>query len=97
MINFITILHVIFATFIISLILIQHGKGADAGAAFGNGASASVFGAKGSGSFLTRLTTIFALFFAITSLSLTIIATKGNKSTIAQEISLSENRTTDLK
>lgn len=51
---------------LIVLVLIQHGKGADAGAAFGSGASSTVFGSKGSGSFLSKTTAIIAtLFFAV--------------------------------
>ena len=55
---------------LIVLILMQHGKGADAGAAFGSGASATVFGAKGSGSFMSRATTILAILFFIVCMSL---------------------------
>ena len=62
--------HVVIAALMIGLILIQHGKGADAGAAFGSGASGTVFGAKGSGSFLSRSTAILAALFFSTSLAL---------------------------
>jgi len=55
---------------VIGLVLIQHGKGADAGAAFGSGASGTVFGARGSGSFLTRMTTVAVALFFATSLVL---------------------------
>ncbi|MCP4390755.1 MAG: preprotein translocase subunit SecG [Gammaproteobacteria bacterium] len=55
---------------LIALILMQHGKGADAGAAFGSGASATVFGARGSGNFLSKATTILAILFFIVCLSL---------------------------
>ena len=55
---------------LIVLILMQHGKGADAGAAFGSGASATVFGAKGSGSFMSRATTALAILFFIVCMSL---------------------------
>jgi preprotein translocase subunit SecG len=72
-------IHLILAIGIIGLVLIQHGKGADAGAAFGSGASGTVFGSAGSGSFLTRLTTTLACCFAVTSVSLTLIASKGPK------------------
>ncbi len=64
------VLHVLVAVALIGIILIQHGKGADAGAAFGSGASATVFGARGSGSFLTRTTTILAVVFLANSLFL---------------------------
>lgn len=72
--------HLILAVALIGLVLIQHGKGADAGAAFGSGASGTVFGSQGSGNFLTRLTTGIAFLFAITSISLTILATKAPRS-----------------
>ncbi|ORU92814.1 MAG: preprotein translocase subunit SecG [Cycloclasticus sp. symbiont of Poecilosclerida sp. N] len=62
--------HVIIAALMIGLILVQHGKGAEAGAAFGSGASGTVFGSKGSGSFLTRSTAILATLFFATSLTL---------------------------
>jgi len=68
------VFHVALAIGVIGLVLIQHGKGADAGAAFGSGASATVFGAKGSASFLTRLTTILAALFFLTSLFLFYLA-----------------------
>ncbi len=59
---------------LIALVLLQHGKGADAGAAFGSGASATVFGAKGSGNFLTKATSIIAALFFATCLSLAYLA-----------------------
>lgn len=71
---FLTVLHLLLALGLIGLILIQHGKGADAGAAFGSGASATVFGARGSGSFLTRLTAIMATVFFLTSMALAYFA-----------------------
>ena len=63
-------IHVIIAVVLIGLILVQHGKGADAGAAFGSGASSTVFGSQGSASFLTRLTAGLATAFFVTSLVL---------------------------
>ncbi len=68
------VIHVILAVAVIGLVLMQHGKGADAGAAFGSGASATVFGAKGSASFLTRATTMLAAAFFATSLFLFYLA-----------------------
>jgi preprotein translocase subunit SecG len=68
------IIHVLLATSLIVLVLIQHGKGADAGAAFGSGASATVFGSRGSASFLTRATAVLAALFFVTSLSLAYLA-----------------------
>ena len=67
-------IHVIVAIVIVGLVLLQKGKGADAGASFGAGASQTVFGASGSGNFLVKATTIAATIFFITSLSLAIFA-----------------------
>lgn len=69
--------HVLIAACMIGLILIQHGKGADAGAAFGSGSSGTVFGSKGSSSFLTRSTAILAASFFVTSLVLAYLG--GNR------------------
>lgn len=68
------VIHVLLALTVIGLVLLQHGKGADAGAAFGSGASATVFGARGTGSFLTRMTTLCAALFFVTSLGLAVMA-----------------------
>lgn len=74
MVTALHIIHIVIAIGIISLVLMQQGKGADAGAAFGAGAaggvSGTVFGAKGSGNFLSRTTAILATLFFLTSLSL---------------------------
>lgn len=68
------VIHVLSALAIIGLILLQQGKGAAAGASFGAGASQTVFGSEGSGSFFTRATAIFAVVFFCTSFGLAIIA-----------------------
>lgn len=79
MYQFILLIHVFAAVFIIALVLVQQGKGAALGAAFGSGASQTVFGSRGSGSFLFRLTMgLIALFF-VTSLCLNYIATHAYK------------------
>lgn len=70
----IVVVHVIVAVAIVGLVLLQQGKGADAGASFGSGSSQTVFGASGSGNFLVRATTIAATIFFATSLSLAIFA-----------------------
>lgn len=62
--------HILVGLAIIGLVLIQHGKGADMGAAFGSGASGSLFGATGSANFLSRSTAVLAAIFFLTSLSL---------------------------
>ncbi len=73
------VVHVLAAAALIALILIQQGKGADAGAAFGSGASATVFGSRGSASFLTRSTGILAFVFFVTSLTLAYLAGQVEK------------------
>lgn len=68
------IVHVIAAIAIIGLVLLQQGKGAETGAAFGSGASQTVFGSGGSGNFLTRTTSLAAVVFFATSLILAVFA-----------------------
>ena len=70
MFTFLIIIQVLIAAGLVGLVLVQHGKGADMGAAFGSGASGTVFGSQGSGSFLTKATTILAVFFFLNSLLL---------------------------
>ena len=65
------ILHVLTALCVIGLVLLQHGKGADMGAAFGSGSAGSLFGASGSANFLSRSTAVLAAVFFLTSLGLT--------------------------
>lgn len=72
--TFVLVVHILLAILMIVLILVQHGKGADAGASFGGGGAATVFGASGSGNFLTRLTGILTALFFITSLTLAVFA-----------------------
>ncbi len=64
------VLHVVAAVVLIGLVLIQHGKGADMGAAFGTGSAGSLFGSGGSANFLSRSTAVAASVFFVTSLSL---------------------------
>lgn len=72
--------HVIIALTIIVLVMLQQGKGADMGAAFGSGSSGSLFGASGSANFLSRATAVAATIFFITSLSLAYFSGSGVKS-----------------
>ena len=67
----VTVVHVISALGVIGLVLLQHGKGADMGAAFGGGSSGSLFCASGSANFLSRITAVLATIFFLTSLGLT--------------------------
>jgi preprotein translocase subunit SecG len=74
----IVVAHIVVAVALIGLILVQQGKGADAGAAFGSGASATMFGSRGSASFLSRTTAILATVFFLTSLILAYFATQSS-------------------
>jgi len=74
LLTLVLIVHVVAALGIIGLVLLQHGKGADVGAAFGSGASGSLFGASGSANFLSRTTAILAAVFFVSSLALAYIA-----------------------
>ena len=79
--------HVLVAAALIGFVLLQHGKGADMGAAFGSGASGSLFGAAGSANFLSRTTAILATVFFLTSLGLTYYsATRAPKELMKQGV-----------
>ncbi|MBI5918364.1 MAG: preprotein translocase subunit SecG [Nitrosomonadales bacterium] len=69
--SLIWVVHVLTAIILIGLVLVQHGKGADMGAAFGSGSAGSLFGSTGSANFLSRSTAVAATIFFITSLALT--------------------------
>ena len=73
----ITVIHVLVAVAIICLVLVQHGKGADAGAAFGSGASGTVFGAAGKSNFLAKLTKWMVVVFFVTSFSMMVLYGKA--------------------
>jgi preprotein translocase subunit SecG len=73
------IIHTLIALGIIALVLLQRGKGADAGAAFGAGASGTVFGARGSGSFFSRATAVLATAFFASSLTLAYLSSQRSE------------------
>jgi len=77
------VVHILVSLGLIGLVMIQQGKGAEAGASFGSGASQTVFGSQGSGSFLTKFTKYLAIIFFVTSISLAVIAKQ--KSEIAAD------------
>ena len=77
--NIVWVVHVITAVVLVGLVLIQHGKGADMGAAFGSGSAGSLFGSSGSANFLSRSTAVAATVFFITSLSLTYLYSRPGK------------------
>lgn len=76
LVSILIVVHVLIAIVICVFILLQHGKGADMGAAFGSGASGSVFGAAGSANFLSRTTAALVTLFFLTSMGLTYYSTK---------------------
>jgi preprotein translocase subunit SecG len=71
------IFHVLIAIAMVAFVLIQRGPGATAGAAFGSGASGTVFGSRGAGSFLSRTTWILAGFFCLISLAMAVVVSRG--------------------
>jgi preprotein translocase subunit SecG len=76
----ILIVHVLAAAGIIGLVLMQHGKGADMGAAFGSGSAGSLFGASGSANFLSRSTAVFAVIFFLSSMGLSYLSFEKSRS-----------------
>lgn len=90
--NLITVIHVLAAAGVIGLVLLQHGKGADMGAAFGSGASGSLFGVSGSSNILSKLTAACVVVFFCTSLTLAYMASHraGNGSVIKMPSSASQ-------
>jgi preprotein translocase subunit SecG len=73
----ITTLHVIACVFLVAVVLLQRGRGAQVGAVFGGGGGGTMFGSRGAGNFLTKLTTGAAIVFMLTSLSLSYLGVTG--------------------
>jgi preprotein translocase subunit SecG len=84
--TFLTVLHIIVGFFLILVILLQAGKGAAIGASLGSAGSQAMFGSSGSGNFLTKLTTAAAIIFMVTSLSLSILISKGDQDSVITEV-----------
>ena len=76
--TFLLALHVLVCLFLIFIVLIQGGKGAQMGAAFGGGSSQTLFGGRGASTFLSKLTTAMAVVFMLTSLTLAVVAGRGD-------------------
>tara|TARA_B100000035_G_scaffold314649_1_gene331584 strand:+ start:2818 stop:3162 length:345 start_codon:yes stop_codon:yes gene_type:complete len=94
--NLILFIHILASLGVIGLVLVQHGKGADAGAAFGGGNSGSVFGVQGSANFLSRATSICVTTFFCTSIALAVIASNkhGDNSVVDLKDAQLETSTT---
>jgi preprotein translocase subunit SecG len=80
-----SILHVLIAFGLILVVLLQSGKGADIGAAFGGGSSQTVFGGRGAATFLSKLTTVLAVLFMLMSIALTIHSSQQGTTSVIPE------------
>jgi preprotein translocase subunit SecG len=90
---FLTVLHVLACLFLVVIVLLQRGKGAEMGAVFGGGAGSTVFGSRGAGNFLTRMTTAAAVVFMVTSLTLAYVAQDRTGDTLFEEVPAAEDST----
>ncbi len=94
----ILVVHILAAASVIGLVLLQHGKGADMGAAFGSGASGSLFGVSGSSNLLSRLTALFVAIFFATSLTLAYMAShRAGQGSVVKASSNVGTKATDAK
>jgi len=84
-----TIVHVVVCLFLVGIVLLQHGKGADIGATFG-GSSQSLFGTEGPLPLLNKITTAAAIIFMLTSVTLAYISTQSSKSSVMAEVGVSK-------
>jgi len=87
------LLHVLCAVGIVVLVLLQHGKGADMGAAFGSGSAGSLFGSAGAANFLSRTTAILAAIFFATSLGLTYFSAPSKSGGVTQHLDVPASKT----
>lgn len=85
--NILLVLHLVVALAIVTLVLLQQGKGSDMGAAFGGGSSQSLFGARGSANFLSRATSLLVTLFFLSSMTLAYIYThQGESASVISEL-----------
>jgi preprotein translocase subunit SecG len=87
------LVHVLAAVGIVVLVLLQHGKGADMGAAFGSGSAGSLFGSAGAANFLSRTTAILAAVFFVTSLGLTYFSAPSKSGGVTQHLDVPASKT----
>jgi preprotein translocase subunit SecG len=92
MITLLTIFHVIVCVFLILVVLLQQGKGADWAGAFGGGGTQTAFGARGAGTILSKATTAAAIIFMVTSLALTILISAPGSSSVVREGAKPQNQ-----
>jgi len=79
--TFLLVIHILVCLFLIFIVLVQGGKGAEMGAAFGGGGSQTLFGGRGAATFLGKMTTVVAVVFMLTSLFLAVVAGRGGDGT----------------
>ena len=91
---FLTVLHVMVCLVLVVVVLLQHGKGADIGAVFGGGASTTVFGSRGPGTFLSKVTVAAAIVFMFTSLGLAILSKERAFSSTVIDVNKKESSAT---
>ena len=95
--SIVLMVHITISALLIGLVLLQRGKGADAGAAFGSGASGTVFGAQGSANFLSRTTAALATLFFVTSLSLAYLGSqKVSTKSLMDEVAVPEENVSSI-
>src|SRR6516165_4194937 len=85
LVTLLTVFHVIVCVFLILVVLLQQGKGADWAGAFGGGGTQTAFGARGAGTILSKATTAAAIIFMVTSLALTILISQPGGSSVVRE------------
>ena len=90
------VLHLLVAVAICGFVLLQHGKGADMGAAFGSGSSGSLFGASGSANFLSRSTAVLAAVFFLTSMGLTYLISHKPQASSVMDVPPAERPATEV-
>ena len=88
---FITIIHVTVCAVLIIVVLLQHGKSADIAATFGGVGSQTAFGPRGTATALSRLTTWCAIIFMLTSISLTLLATRGGAPSVMRDLKTNQS------
>ncbi len=85
MTTFLTILHILVSIILVGVVLLQSGKGASMGAAFGGGSSQTLFGSRGAADILSKITTAAAIIFMLTSLILAVISAKKSGSIVLED------------
>ncbi len=87
MVTILTIIHILICVFLVSIVLLQHGKGADVGATFGGGGGESLFGTEGPVPIMNKITTAVAILFMVTSISLAYISAHSTTSSVMGDYS----------